>query len=351
MLTAATRAATLRALIPPDAFSRLDESDDALFYVEDRLVPHLDALALATVEQIIGALIVETAPSVLDLMASWDSHLPQSVEPARFVGLGLNERELSGNRRLTERVRHDLNRDPRLPFPDETFDVVLNTASVDYLTRPVEVFAEVGRVLKPGGLFLVIFSNRMFKAKAVKIWRQASEPERQMLVDDYFAAVPVFRTPESFLSMGHRRPTDDKYAGLGIPSDPIWALYAEKRGGDPGRVPRPRIPPEPVDGPSPEELRRRKSEVKHTLRCPHCEKPLLKWEVLQTPFTEWPNEFVYVCFNNDCPYLVGGWSVMNAQRSPGFSYRLMYDPDRDLCLPVPVPSLLATQEQVIAPRG
>jgi SAM-dependent methyltransferase len=351
MSTAGVRVSILRSLLPPDAFSRLDEGDDARFYAQARLVSHLDARALATVERIIGTLCIEPSPCILDLMASWDSHLPPGVKPARLVGLGLNERELSLNRRLTERVVHDLNRDPRLPFPDETFDVVLNTVSVDYLTRPFEVFAEVGRILRPGGLFLVIFSNRMFQAKAVKIWREASEPERLMLVEDFFGGVPAFDKSESFVSQGHPRPRDDRYAGLGIPSDPIWAVYAEKRGGDPGRAPRPRIPEEPVAAPDPEELRRREAEVKHTLRCPYCDEPLQRWEVPQSPFTEWPNEFVYVCFNNDCPYFVGGWSVMNAQGNPGFSYRLMYDPDRNLCLPVPVPGPRAAQAQRIAAPG
>jgi len=36
----------------------------------------------------------------------------------------------------------DLNVDPKLPFPDESFDVVTCVVSVDYLTRPLEVFKE-----------------------------------------------------------------------------------------------------------------------------------------------------------------------------------------------------------------
>ena len=99
-----------------------------------------------------------------------------------MVGLGLNENELKINKSLTEFVIHDLNHDPHLPFSDNTFDAVLNTVSVDYLVKPVEVFQEVNRVLKPGGLFLVIFSNRLFPQKAVKIWRQSSEEERLILV-------------------------------------------------------------------------------------------------------------------------------------------------------------------------
>jgi hypothetical protein len=41
-----------------DAFSRLDENDDATFYSTDRFVSHLDSLALDTVEKLIGELVV-----------------------------------------------------------------------------------------------------------------------------------------------------------------------------------------------------------------------------------------------------------------------------------------------------
>ncbi|UCG12851.1 MAG: methyltransferase domain-containing protein, partial [Deltaproteobacteria bacterium] len=154
-----------------DAFSRLDESDDDKFYSRDRFVSHLDSLALDTVETLIGELVVEENPVILDLMAGWDSHLPEKLRPSKVVGLGLNKNELSQNPSLSEIITHDLNKDPDLPFPDHTFDAVINTVSVDYMTQPLQVFREVGRILKQGGLFLVIFSNRMFPEKAVKVWR------------------------------------------------------------------------------------------------------------------------------------------------------------------------------------
>ena len=120
-----------------DAFSRLDESDDVVFYARDRFVAHLDSVALETVEALIGNLVIEESPVILDLMASWDSHIPEKLNASRIVGLGLNENELRHNKALSEFVVHDLNRNPRLPFPDQTFDVVINTVSVDYMTRPV----------------------------------------------------------------------------------------------------------------------------------------------------------------------------------------------------------------------
>ena len=92
---------------------------------------------------------MEENPVILDLMASWDSHIPSSVIPRKVVGLGLNESELRANKTLTEFVLHDLNADPFLPFPDASFDLVLNVVSVDYMTKPIEIFREVNRVLKP----------------------------------------------------------------------------------------------------------------------------------------------------------------------------------------------------------
>ncbi|MBN1609488.1 MAG: class I SAM-dependent methyltransferase [Polyangiaceae bacterium] len=336
---------------PTDAFSRLDEASDAKFYATARQGPHVDALALRTVQRVVGTLLTEYRPRVLDLMAGTSSHLPADLDTERVVGLGLDEQSMVANGRLSEYRLQDLNQNPELPFADESFDAVLNTLSVGYLTRPFEVFAEAARVLKPGGLMLVVFSDRLFRAKAVKLWRDASGSERKMLVEEYFASTRAFTELHSFVSRGRPRPHDDPYAGFGIPSDSIWAVYSDRRGAPAGRGVRPGILPVPLPGPSREDLERRKREVRYTLRCPYCDEPLIKFELASSPFCEWPNAFMYVCFNNDCPYLVGGWQVMNEQGNPGFSYRLMYNPEQDRCLPVPVPSVAAAREYTVTPRG
>ena len=93
-----------------ESFSRLDESDDALFYSRDRFVNHIDSLALKTVAYLIGELIVEENPAVLDLMAGWDSHIPENLRCSKVVGLGLNRNELGKNASLSEVVIHDLNK-------------------------------------------------------------------------------------------------------------------------------------------------------------------------------------------------------------------------------------------------
>jgi SAM-dependent methyltransferase len=332
---------------PPSAFSRLDEEDDAEFYKADRMVSHIDRTARDTVSSMIASLIVERRPRVLDLMASWDSHLPADLETARTVGLGLNLRELEANPRLDEHVIHDLNADPQLPFADSSFDVALNTVSVDYMTRPFEVFAEVARVLVPGGLYLVTFSNRMFDRKAIQLWRRSTEQERVLIVEDYFRASQHFTEPGFALSVGRPRPVDDRYAGLGLPSDPIYAVWADKRGASARRRPRTMERLQTKTG-NPAELKRRLRAVSENLRCPHCDSRLSKWAVPQTPFTESASEVYRVCFNDRCPHLLAGWDAMAVQGNRGLSHRFMYDPDLNACGSLPVPDLWALRESIVA---
>jgi SAM-dependent methyltransferase len=331
-----------------EAFSRLDQGDDALFYSRVRLVPHVDSSALGRIESLINELVMEVEPVVLDLMASWDSHWPKHRSYLKMIGLGLNEKELQANKALSEYLIHDLNQDPSLPFPDNTFDVVLNSLSVDYLIRPVEIFREVRRVLKPGGLFLVIFSNRWFPEKVVKNWLQASEEERLLLVEDYFFEAGGFDSPQSYIAKGGLRPEDDRYAGLGLPADPVYAVYAEKQGEIGKKVrPRPNNIGEHTQKLSDQERKDRMERIKETLECPYCGEKMKKWAVPQGPFTEWDNEFMYICFNDGCPYLTRGWEVMNRQGNRGISYRCMYYPEKDVCLAVPIFSLQALRESIV----
>jgi SAM-dependent methyltransferase len=240
-------------------------------------------------------------------------------------------------------VVHDLNANPALPFSNNSFDVVLCTVSVDYLTRPVEVFREVARVLKPGGLFLVVFSNRFFPPKVVKIWRESSEGERVQLVQQYFARSGGFELPRVFTSKGKPRPSTDRYADSGLPSDPIYAVFADREGGlgQTRELPQLRPDPAPVD------LRKRKRLVGQTLRCPHCDQPLSKWQVPLTPFIEWSSTHQYICFNDDCSFYVRGWDAFARQNIPG-SYRFMYDPDSGGCHSVPVLTPTALRASIVA---
>jgi SAM-dependent methyltransferase len=330
-----------------DAFSRLDENSDSIFYSRDRLVDHVDSLALTRIESLINHLLSGDQLGVLDLMAGWDSHWPKGRRPLKMVGLGLNENELKNNKSLTEFVIHDLNQNPHLPFPDGTFDAVLNTVSVDYLIKPLEVFQEVRRVLKPSGLFLVIFSNRLFPQKAVKIWRQSSEKERLMLVEDYFKLAGGYHRPQVWISKGGLRPEDDKYFDMGIPGDPVYAVYAEKKGkGIAPKQPQRLTLVENGKGEE-KEMKEQIKNIKNTRKCPYCGEKMKKWAVPQGPFTQWDNEFMFICFNDTCPYLIRGWEVMAEQGNRGISYRCMFYPEKEVVMPVPIFSLQALRESIV----
>jgi hypothetical protein len=73
----------------------MDESDDELFYEYPRFVVHIDEHAIADVGEIYDRLLPKHG-EILDLMSSWRSHLPQTLEPKRVVGLGLNRAEMAG---------------------------------------------------------------------------------------------------------------------------------------------------------------------------------------------------------------------------------------------------------------
>ena len=175
----------------PAHFERMDPSDDGLFYMTARLVTHIDDAAIAAASRFYG----EQLPPrgrILDLMSSWVSHLPAGSAYASVAGLGMNAAELAVNPVLSERVVQDLNRDPVLPWPDASFDGAVVTVSVQYLTRPVEVFAEVARVLVPGSPFIVTFSNRCFPTKAVAIWRMTSDEDHARVVGAYMGHSGAF---------------------------------------------------------------------------------------------------------------------------------------------------------------
>src|ERR1700691_757782 len=197
----------------PEFFRRMDESDDELFYVAPRFVVHIDDGAIAKVGEIFASRLPPDA-ELLDLMSSWRSHLPAALRPRRMVGLGLNLAEMEDNPALTEAIVHNLNRDPRLPFADAAFDGAVMTVSIQYVTRPLELFAEVGRVLRPDAPFIVTFSNRMFPSKAVALWHGTNDEQRVALVTRYFGECGAFTRIESI----------DRSAAEDPPSDPIWAV-------------------------------------------------------------------------------------------------------------------------------
>jgi hypothetical protein len=202
--------------LKPEHFARVDETPDGLFYAPPRIVTHIDDPARAA----LASYYRERLPAggrILDLMSSCVSQLPTEITYDRVIGHGMNVAELNANPQLSGGFVQDLNRNPALPFADAAFDGCTVAVSVQYMTRPLEVFAEVARILRPGAPFILSFSNRMFPTKAVALWRALNDGQHGGLVDLYFKLSGGFG-PAEFLDLS-------PFPGR---SDPLFAVVAEK---------------------------------------------------------------------------------------------------------------------------
>jgi SAM-dependent methyltransferase len=211
-------------LLKPEQRTKLDPSSDASFYDYPRFVTHVD-------ERFIGQLTdlyrQQLAPGmrILDLMSSWVSHLPPELEFDHVEGHGMNGAELARNPQLDHFFVQDLNQSPALAFPDQSFDAVLNAVSVQYLQYPEAVFSEIHRILKPSGIVIASFSNRMFFEKAIQVWREQSEAGRVQLVQRYCQTAGF----EAIEVIAHANPMGALLQSLGIPGgDPFYAVMARR---------------------------------------------------------------------------------------------------------------------------
>jgi len=212
-------------VLQPEQRSKLDPSDDSLFYDVPRLVTHVDEGFIQRLTDLYRERLQPNS-RIFDMMSSWVSHLPPETAFEWVEGHGMNAEELAKNPRLDHFFVQNLNENAKLPLADQSFDAVLNTVSVQYLQEPETIFAEIYRILKPGGIAIISFSNRMFYQKAIAIWRDASEKQRVELVKRYFQSVPGFSTPE-VVSLPPNIPTILQL--LGMPGgDPFYAVIAER---------------------------------------------------------------------------------------------------------------------------
>ena len=212
-------------LLKADQRDKIDPSDDALFYDSPRFVTHVDEGFIANLTRLYRDRIPPNS-RIFDMMSSWVSHLPTDIPYAHVEGHGLNAEELARNKQLDHYFVQNLNQNQTFPLEDNSFDAVINTVSVQYLQYPEKIFAEVYRVLKPGGIAIFSFSNRMFYQKAIAAWRDTTEANRVQLVKSYFESVPGFGNLETVIHKSET-PAFLQMMGMGG-SDPFYAVIAEK---------------------------------------------------------------------------------------------------------------------------
>ena len=204
----------------PDDFKRLDEADDTQFYKYPRLVYHIDEGAVASLTHHY-ARTIKPGSDILDICSSWVSHYPRDFpeKMQSIVGTGISAPELQCNDQLSKSVASDLNKSPKLPFADKSFDYVTCVVSFDYLTHPLEVMKEAVRVLRPGGSIILSQSNRCFYSKAVGIWtRDMSDPAHLRVLSTYMHFAGGLGTPQVL---------DISATGPGT-NDPMYIVQAVK---------------------------------------------------------------------------------------------------------------------------
>ncbi len=212
-------------LLKPVQRQKLDSGNDLEFYSVPRFVTHVDEGFITRLTSLYRDQLHPNT-RIFDMMSSWVSHLPDEMTFESVQGHGLNEQELARNPKFDRYFVQNLNQDLKLPLADSSFDAVLNTVSVQYLQYPEAIFAEVYRILKPDGMAIFSFSNRMFYNKAIAAWRDESEAGRVELVKGYFQSVPGFSQPEV---VSHASNFPDMFRLLGIGGgDPFYAVIARK---------------------------------------------------------------------------------------------------------------------------
>ena len=212
-------------ILRPEERTKIDRTNDTDFYAFPRFVTHVDA---NFIDQLTNLYRDRLKPQtrILDLMSSWVSHLPEEMEFAHIEGHGMNDEELAKNPRLNHYFLQNLNQTPQIPLADQDFDAVLMAVSVQYLEYPEAIFSEIHRILKPDGIVIISFSNRMFYQKAIATWREGTDLSHLQLVKSYFQSVAGF-SPVEFISKSNPLPGFLQLLGMTSP-DPFYAVIASK---------------------------------------------------------------------------------------------------------------------------
>ena len=115
--------------------------------------------------------VIDPGDRVVDLMCGRYSYCYSDV------GVDISEGMLRSNIDTDCKIVVDLNT-AGMPFSNKVFDAAVMVSGIGYLGNPEHVFAEVSRVLKPGGKFVVTYTGQSV-ARIVESW-DILEPEKKL---------------------------------------------------------------------------------------------------------------------------------------------------------------------------
>ena len=78
------------------------------------------------------------------------------------TGLDISQESLEVAKKYdtSKRVKYIIADARKIPFPDNSFDVIISMDFLEHVTEVQEVVNEISRLLKPGGLFFFHTFNR-----------------------------------------------------------------------------------------------------------------------------------------------------------------------------------------------
>jgi SAM-dependent methyltransferase len=141
-------------LTPDEALTRLNGNAAPVLTRESVRGKQVLCLANGGGQQSVAFALLGADVTVFDLS---DAQLAQDANAAAHHGVNI---------RIEQGDMRDLSR-----FTDASFDIVWQSYSINFIPDPHTVFAEVARVLRPGGNYLLQFSNPHRFGISVELWR------------------------------------------------------------------------------------------------------------------------------------------------------------------------------------
>ncbi len=319
------------SLQPPDG---TDLVPAAIFFSDPELRPEQRELLCEAYGRLLGD---GAFPDVLDLLAGPDSFAPR-ISGLRLTGLASDPGRMAANPRLEVKVAHDLGEQPRLPFGDASFDAVLVATEVGKLRRPLEVFRDVARVLRPHGLVALSFGPACFDRTCTRLWALADDREHLMLAEAFieFAGAGFSRPTSLTLFEGERgldwhegpRSSEDQKG------EHAHLVFAYRGAAPPAHLAR---PPFPAPPPQPAKT---KDDIQFDDAgrpcCPYCGERMGRYAPPVTVFEiDYGVSELYVCFDDRCEYYRRSKRWMRAQGHIGYTYRFMLNPETGTTGPLP----------------
>lgn len=204
-------------------FLRKIEDDDSVFYEAVESKPSVDQAALDQLKLFYSEHLEDNS-KILDLMAGSDSHLPEEFTSLDITGLSIKESDLMANQALTQRIIHDVNQNPQLPFDNNEFDVIICSFSIEYVIQPEKIFQQLARILKPGGQLIISFSDLYYQKKVIALWDDVHPFERMGIILEYFRQCGEFKDLRSESIRGLIKHDDDPFISKNVFSCPLFIV-------------------------------------------------------------------------------------------------------------------------------